>query len=84
MVYDHYHFIEFVVVNSCQPPLMFMSHCFTANSGSVNSGPVNSVHKGKTLQFTHSFIPCLGLSAEKSVHLREGSCMNKHESQDEF
>lgn len=32
MVYDHYHFIEFVVVNSCQPPLMFMSHCFTADS----------------------------------------------------
>lgn len=32
MVYDHYSFIEFAVVNSCKQPLMFMTHYFTAYS----------------------------------------------------
>lgn len=32
MVYDHFHFIEFAVVNSCQPPLILMNNCFTAYS----------------------------------------------------
>lgn len=32
MVYDHYSFIEFAVVNPCKLSLMIMNHYFTAYS----------------------------------------------------
>lgn len=32
MVYDHYSFIEFAVLNYCKLPLMIMNHYFTAYS----------------------------------------------------